>query len=530
MRHFQLLRLFYLVILLLIISSVAACQADPAATAVSEAAATTAVMLPSESATSTQPSLTEPAPSEPEPIAESAGAAVAEPPTDTPQPDESPAPSRTPQPPATSTPRPTVTPTSRPQTDPTRAVVGTGSLSEGIPTPASPIPSPVPTFEVPEGTTNILLLGSDVDSGDETDGRTDTMIIVSVNSERGTASMISLPRDLYVYHPTRTMGRLNTAEVLGGPELLEQTILYNFGIPINYYAQVNFNGFKQVVDTLGGLEVAVSCQLRDWRLKSPELDPSVEDNWEMYTLTPGIYQMDGNLALWYARSRLTTSDFDRGRRQQQLLRAMLDQGVNLGLVSQAPALWSTFQDVVNTDMDIGRILQLASLAPAISENGVQNLYLQGKTESWTVPDSGAQVQLPVWEGANKMGETFQRLFLPPALNRADRAPIVVEVVNGTSNPDLARLAADNLAWYGFVPVIDDSYTGAQATTVAEYYGPNFKGSYNWLMSWIAGNREAETVLMDDPEYPYDYRLILGEDYDPCLPAFYAPQADLSGDS
>jgi anionic cell wall polymer biosynthesis LytR-Cps2A-Psr (LCP) family protein len=161
--------------------------------------------------------------------------------------------------------------------------VGTGSLSEGIPTPASPIPSPVPTFEVPEGTTNILLLGSDVDSGGETDGRTDTMIIVSVNSERGTASMISLPRDLYVYHPTRTMGRLNTAEVMGGPELLEQTILYNFGIPINYYAQVNFNGFKQVVDTLGGLEVAVSCQLRDWRLKSPELDPTVEDNWEMYT-------------------------------------------------------------------------------------------------------------------------------------------------------------------------------------------------------------------------------------------------------
>lgn len=484
------------------------------------AAADTATAMPEQTATAE--SATEPPPAE-------TTTTPSEPP-DTPRPDETSRPSPTTTPPATLTPQPTVTPTSRPQTNPTRAIVGTGSLDEGIPTPATPIPSPVPTFELPSGTTNILLLGSDVGSAGQSDGRTDTMIIVSVSSELGTASMVSLPRDLYVYHPTRTMGRLNTAETLGGPELLEQTILYNFGIPIHYYAQVNFDGFKQVVDTLDGLEVAVSCQLRDWRLISPELDPTVEENWEMFTLAPGIYQMDGDMALWYARSRLTTSDFDRGRRQQQLLRAMLNQGVDLGLVAQAPALWSTFQEVVETDMDIGRILQLATLAPAISENGVQNLYLQGKTQSWTVPDSGAQVQLPVWEGPNKMQETFQRLFLPPALNRADRAPILVEVVNGTSNPDLARLAADNLAWYGFVPVIGDSYTGTQATTVAEYYGPNFKGSYNWLLSWIAGRRESETVLVDDPTYAYNYRLILGEDYDPCLPAFYAPQGDLSGDS
>ncbi|MEZ4517883.1 MAG: LCP family protein [Chloroflexota bacterium] len=449
---------------------------------------------------------------------------------DTPQPEATEAPTTTPTPPATSTPQPTVTPTSRPPVDPTRAVIGTGSLDEGIPTPASPIPSPVPTFEVPEETINVLLLGSDIGSAGQTDGRTDTMIIVSINPEYGTASMISLPRDLYVYHPTRTMGRLNVAEPLGGPELLEQTILYNFGVPIHYYAQIDFDGFKQVVDTLGGVEVAVSCSLRDWRLKSPELDPFEEDNWEMYTLQPGIYDMDGDLALWYARSRLTTSDFDRGRRQQQILRAMLDQSIDLGLVAQAPSLWNTFKDVVDTDMDIGRILQLASLAPTIDQNGIQNLYLQGKTESWIIPSSGAQVQLPVWEGPNKMEETFQRLFLPPALNRADRAPIVVEVVNGTDNPDLARLAADNLAWYGFVPVIGDSYTGDQATTVVEYYGPNFKGSYNWLISWIAGRREGDTVLVDNPDYEYDYRLILGDDYDPCVPAFYAPQGSVSGDS
>lgn len=507
-------RTFHLAILLAALVMLVACgTAAPTAgtdnpTAAASATASVSAVIPEEATAEIVELFT--------PTAETAVAS-------SPAPDVTPEPSATPAPPATDTPAPTASPTSRPQANPTRSVVGTGSLDEGIPTPASPIPSPVPTFEVPQGATNILLLGSDIGSAGQTDGRTDTMIIVSVNPDLGTASMISLPRDLYVYHPTRTMGRLNTAEPLGGPELLEQTILYNFGVPIHYYAQINFDGFKQVVDTLGGLEVAVSCQLRDWRLKSPELDQTVEENWEMFTLQPGIYQMDGDMALWYARSRLTTSDFDRGRRQQQLLRAMLDKGVDVGLVAQAPALWNTFKDVVDTDMDIGRVLQLATLAPTIRENGVQNLYLMGKTESWTVPDSGAAVQLPVWEGPNKMQETFQKLFLPPALNRADRAPILVEVVNGTDNPDLARLAADNLAWYGFVPVIGDSYEGAQATTVAEYYGPNFKGSYNWLLSWIAGRRESETVLVDNPEYPYNYRLILGEDYDPCVPAFYAPE-------
>ena len=148
------------------------------------------------------------------------------------------------------------------------------------------------------------------------DARTDTMIIVSINREAQTASMVSLPRDLYVYMPNRIMGRLNTAVNLGGVELLEQTILYNFGIPIHYHAQVDFDGFKQIVDLLGGVSMAVSCPLEEWRLLSPELDPTLEENWGRFKLEAGMHQMDGDLALWYARSRLTTTDFDRGRRQQ----------------------------------------------------------------------------------------------------------------------------------------------------------------------------------------------------------------------
>lgn len=439
-------------------------------------------------------------------------------------PDGTPTPEPTATPAPTDTPEPTATPTSLPQIEPTAALNITGSMREGVPTPPTAIPSPVPIFEMPEGTTNILLLGKDVNIDGTGDARTDTMIVVSVNREAQTASMISLPRDLYVYMPNRIMGRLNTAVSLGGVELLEQTILYNFGIPIHYHAQVDFDGFKRIVDLLGGVTMAVSCPLEDWRLLSPELDPTLEENWGRFKLEAGIHQMDGDLALWYARSRLTTTDFDRGRRQQQLLQAMLNQSVDLGLIAKAPELYATFSDVVETNMDIGRILQLASMAPAVRDNGVQHLYLAGKMQAWTVPDSGAAVQLPIWEGDNMMRDTFRRLFLPPALNRADRAPITVEIINASQYPAQGLLAADNLAWYGFVPVITET-RDPQPTTEMTYYGDNFKGSYDWLFAWVMGKPQGAIQLSGEAS-DANYRVVIGDDYNPCRPAFEAPQGSL----
>ncbi|MEJ2750375.1 MAG: LCP family protein, partial [Anaerolineae bacterium] len=439
----------------------------------------------------------------------------------------------TPAPSFTPTIPPTATPTSRPQVEPTLDVtIAIPTLLPEVPTPETPIPTAVPTFEVPDKTTNNLLLGSDTPNGGES--RTDTIIIVAINRDTLTASMVSLPRDLYVYIPGGLMNRINTAVTRGdetdyeggGVGLLEQTILYNFGIPIHYYARVDFAAFQEIVDAMGGVDMAVSCRLKDWRLKSPELDVNDEDNWERFTLEPGIYHMDGDLALWYARSRLTTSDFDRGRRQQQLLRAMLNQGVDLDLLSQVPTLWNTFKSEVETDMDIGLLLQLAAIAPNIRDNGIQNLYLGNQVQSWLVPSSGAQVLLPVWEGNDMMQETLARLFQPPALNRANRAPIYVEIINATDNPDLAKLAADNLATHGFVPIISPDQPQENAKTQISYYGNNFKGSYDWLLAWIFNAyRSSIELVSDQPDYAYNYRVILGNDYDPCRPELYAPQGD-----
>lgn len=434
---------------------------------------------------------------------------------------ETPRPSRTP----TAKPSPTHTPlpTSKPQIEPTFAKLSGPQYIIG-----GDRPTPVPTFEVPPGTTNVLLLGSDVDLDDGI-GRTDSIIIVSINPDGPTASMVSLPRDMWVYIPGWTMDRINTAlsrgakaDYPGGPVAqLKDTILHNFGVPIHYYAQVDFEGFKKGVDTIGGIDVAVSCRLRDWRLKSPELDPQIEENWEIFILEPGIHYMDGDMALWYARSRRTTSDFDRGRRQQQVLREMLNKGVDLDLLPQLPELWNTYRDSFKTDMDIGRMLQLAALAPEVRKNGVQHLYIVGEQLiPYQVPESGARVQLPVWEKAQ---ETFQRLFLPPALNQASRPPITVEIVNSTDNPDLALLAADNLAWYGFEPIISDEQVEVQEQTTIEYYAQNLKGSFDWLLSWILDKPVYSIELVSDSTHDTNYRVVLGTEYSACRPQLFAPQ-------
>lgn len=435
--------------------------------------------------------------------------------TTTPTPGPSPTPTQTPLP----TRIPTQTPTAIPLVRPTLPVFEPypGALVTGTMTSTVPIPTQVPTFDVPKDVINILLLGKDATEANHTD----TIIVVSVNKETKTAAMVSIPRDLFVYVPGKIMSRINTALPLGGPQLLADTILYNLGIPIDYYAQVDFNSFVQIVDALDGVDIAVTCGFTDFRLKEPGLDIQDEDNWELFTLEPGIHHMDGDTALWYVRSRnsATGDDYGRGRRQQQLLRALFNKGLDLNLVPQVPTLYQTYKDTVETNVDIGAILQLAAVAPDVRANGIQNLYLKDDVISYTTP-SGANVLVPNWE---TMQVTLSRLFLPPVLNRTSRPAITVEILNATGDEEMALLAADNLAWYGFIPVISDTTIPPQDDTLIRYYANNFKASFDWLISAIMGYPLADIELVPNTPYETNYQITLGTDYDPCISQFYTGQ-------
>ncbi|MCO5191042.1 MAG: LCP family protein [Anaerolineae bacterium] len=379
--------------------------------------------------------------------------------------------------------------------------------------------TPVPPFQVPANTTNILLIGKDSADYGDGGGNTDTLIIVSVNNESKTASMMSIPRDLYVQIPGGKMQRINTA-AYSSIGRLKDTILYNLGIEIHYYALIDFYGFQDIIDTLGGITVINSCPLTDWRIKSPELDIEDEDNWEQFTLDAGVNVMDGDLALWYARSRKSTSDFDRGRRQQQILRAILDQGIDAGLIREVPKLYGIYRETVETDLDIGRILQLATMAPGIRENGIQSIYLAGDNVIPFRTEEGYAVQLVNWD---VMQNTLQRLYLPPALSRVNRVPITVEIINASGDPVLPILTAENLRWHGFTPIISPVELSPVTETRMVYFAPNLKGSYDWLISWIMDMHESEIELDAETIGETNYRIILGTDYDPCRPEIFAPQ-------
>ncbi len=153
-------------------------------------------------------------------------------------------------------------------------------LSSLFPTVAAPPPiapsagpTPIPAL-TDNNTINFLLIGHD--QGSPTSFRTDTLVAVILWPKDGQVSMISIPRDLWVYIPTVGMDRINTAYEYGvgnypggGAALLRDTIAYNLGIRIDHMAMVDFSGFSKIVDTLGGIDVPVACPYTDWRLIDP---------------------------------------------------------------------------------------------------------------------------------------------------------------------------------------------------------------------------------------------------------------------
>jgi LCP family protein required for cell wall assembly len=368
---------------------------------------------------------------------------------------------------------------------------------------------------------NIMLLGSDK-RPDDGGYRTDTIIIVSVNRTEGTVSMLSFPRDLFVYIPGWTMARINTADSRGnavgwpggGPGLLKETLLYNFGVQVHYYARVDFNGFQDIIDVLGGIDVPVDCALQDWRLKSPELDLEDPDNWEKYLLPVGVHHMDGDLALWYARSRLTTSDFDRARRQQQILRAIWRQALQVGVIPRIPELWGQYNDLVETDMGLGNLLQLAPIAADLDTSRLRSYFVTPDLlRAWTDPAQGASVLLP---NPGAVEHIVALAVQPPAANYAAENTATVEVRNGTLTERLDEVAADRLGWEGLITVATGvaDKTDYSKTVIYDFTGRS-KTSQLRLLQRILRVSDANVIVQPDSARVVDYLVILGADYTSC---------------
>ncbi len=383
------------------------------------------------------------------------------------------------------------------------------------------IPDPVPLVDEGEyDIVNVLLIGGD-SADDRYVGRTDVIIVVSVNRTAGTVSLLSIPRDLYVYIPGDRVYRVNTAyphgEAVaadgGGAGLLAATIEYNLGIHIDYYAYVDFGAFRQIIDDLGGVEISVDCALSDWRLIDPSLDPTLEESWEQFTLPIGVHQMDGDLALWFARSRRTTSDFDRGRRQQVILRALWGRIRSLDLLAQITEVWSQVIETVETDISLEDVLNLAPVAAAINTDHIASYTFRPNIEVtfYTSPE-GSSVLMPQTVAIQSL---IHRVMQPVTQHQLVQEGARVDVLNGSGVSDLSRVAVERLAWEGFVPRISAETAGFQEhTTVYDYTGST-KGSS--LSTLLAALRVDPANVISEPtaDREVDFRIILGGDYNSC---------------
>jgi polyisoprenyl-teichoic acid--peptidoglycan teichoic acid transferase len=251
-------------------------------------------------------------------------------------------------------------------------------------------PTPIPWqdgLSMPEGTINILILGSDV----RADGnqRTDVTILVIVNPETGTVSMVSFPRDLWVSIPNYGGNRINAAYTFGGFDLLADTFEDNFGIRPQYYMLTNFHNFKEIINLLGGLDVEVEEYLNDKCDLPQQVDTYCEVN-------PGTVTMDADTALWYVRSRGMSSDLDRIRREQEVLKAMGKKVFNLDVLIQAPVIYDRFINYVDTNLDYNAVMELAFTAVHMKGEESVKRYLigAGQVYDYVIPSSGAMVLMP----------------------------------------------------------------------------------------------------------------------------------------
>lgn len=338
------------------------------------------------------------------------------------------------------------------------------------------------------GKTNILLLGT---GNEEHDGAnlTDTIIIASIDYENKIVPMLSIPRDLYIENDTIPGMRINSAydylqRRYGTHEALaifQNMITEITGIPIHYNVKVNFNGFVDIVDSLGGVEILVEESIYD-----PYYPKGETIYYETFEIKEGLQTIDGETALKYARSRKTTSDFDRAKRQQQLLFAIKEKALSLNLLTNAGKITSLYKSIeksITTTLSLAEIIELAKIAKNFGKENIFPLVLNddfvncGGILYSPVRDyfDGMAVLLPAGEGTDYIKDFVEVTFdniKTIALNEE------IQVLNGTKTPGLAGETMDILNRFCFNVIY---YSNASERSLPEstiYYTPIFEESDN----------------------------------------------------
>ncbi len=271
-----------------------------------------------------------------------------------------------------------------------------------------------------EGQINVLLLGM---RGDNMPGGgllADTIMVVMARPKENKVALLSIPRDLWVKHPdSSTQSKINSIHALyeergegKGLEAMKQIVSEVTGIPIHYAVRIDFNGFKELVDTVGGIDVY---------LDKPFSEPTQFEGESAldFSLPAGRNHIDGQKALFFVRARYASSDFERARRQQQVLLALKDKLLSLGTLTdfgKVNNILNVLGEDVRTDMDISEMKNFFDIANKSQNPQIVQKVLDTTDEELLystkadTPEGKTYILLPVGGNYDKIHEAVGNIF------------------------------------------------------------------------------------------------------------------------
>ena len=276
---------------------------------------------------------------------------------------------------------------------------------------------------------NLLVLGIDHIEGAQA-RRSDTMMLASIDTAENKASLISIPRDLFLKYPDGRFRRVNAAYAIDGADLAKDMVSNFLGLPINFYLVVDYEGFKEIVDLMGGVKLTVEERLQ-YTDEAGDLNIDIE---------PGSQTLSGEEAMGYVRYRGNQSDLQRINRQQKFLRALLQGGVNLEGWSQIKNIINTGRKYAKTNLSLMDMYDLGRTLKGLETGDFDMVTLSGKPAR---VDNKAVLLPRIVETRKVVAQEVH------GVDMASNADANVYILNGEGANYLARKTADRLTALGF---------------------------------------------------------------------------------
>lgn len=385
--------------------------------------------------------------------------------------------------------------------------------------PQAELPDPDPW----DGTSrvNVLILGLDLRDEEEFDEapRSDTMILLSMDPLNNTAAAIAIPRDLWVPIPGFSYQKINVAYRFGelydvpggGPALAVQTVESLLGVPIDFYAQIDFQAFVDFINHIEGLRFTFEEPITlDRRGK-----------WNTVTLEPGTYALDGEYVLAYARDRHSEGDdFDRSSRQMEVILKIRERILEFNmlptLVKNSPAIYDDLSTGIRTNISLSQVIQLAWKALEIPRENIQMVVIGPEHVTLEKSPDGLDILRPIPDKIRLLrdqvlssGGVLGPIEDDDLLNLVADEAARVTLLNGSYQNDLAERTAAWMQDQG-VNVLGTGY--ANSTAVSSV---TLQGTTPYALKWITeifGMNNGQIKSDFSPNSETDIILILGDDW------------------